>query len=282
MGEDCIKFASLGDWGNGNDKQYQVGQLLANLINDKEIEFICGLGDNIYPNGLTSLNYQDELNEKFIKPFSKCQSPFYMVLGNHDYYGIASLQIEKVPKIEPRWIMPNEYYDFIMETNKVKGHFICFDSNYNFYKKEDWLKQLKWIESRLKKYNKSSTWTILIGHHPWKSYGYHGNAQSILKDFYERITNKYNIDFILNGHEHDKQLIVTKNKTKQVVCGTGSVIREFPERINQASNLRFQSETIGICQIKLYKNKANLYFLDEYGKIEFQSLFLPKSITNKK
>ena len=74
------------------------------------------------------------------------------------------------------------------------------------------------------------------------------NAQNTLKNLYETLTNKYPIDFILNGHEHDKQLIVTKNKTKQIITGTGSVIRFFPER-NKTVGLRHRSSVV-LCTIR--------------------------------
>ena len=280
--DNCIKFACVGDWGNGNNNQYLVGNLLSDLGEHGDIDFVCGLGDNFYPNGLSSHHFREEVNEKFTKPFTNCNLPFYMVLGNHDYLGKVDLEIDEVTKIDDRWIMPNEYYDFIMEVDEIKAHFICFDSNYPYYTPNDWSYQLKWIERRLLKYKNKTTWTILVAHHPWKSYGSHGNSKSILKDLYEYLTNKYNIDFILNGHDHDKQLIITKNKTKQIICGTGSVMRHFPTRPTGTSNLRFYSETIGVCQIKLFTNKAIVYFLDEHGNEEYQALFLPKTLINKK
>lgn len=275
--DSCIKFACVGDWGNGNEEQYLVGNLLSDMIKHDDIEFICGLGDNFYPNGLTEANLTEEVKEKFQNPYKQCQAPFYMVLGNHDYIGNSNLQL-KINSMDDRWILPYKYYDFIMETgNNLKALFLCFDSNYNHYSQTEWDKQTEWLEKRLQETKYQVNWTILVSHHPWKSYGSHGNSSSKLKELYEKLTNKYPIDFILNGHDHDKQLIVTKNKTKQIVCGTGSTIRHHPYR-TKGENLRYYAETLGVCQISLYEKKAIVKFVNEMGEQEYQSLFLPKSL----
>ena len=234
------------------------------------------MGDNFYPKGLSNAKLKQNIKEKFSKPFANCNCPFYMVLGNHDYLGNVNLQTRIIHKIDDRWILPKRYYDFIMTSNKVKAHFICFDSNITQYNKVEWTKQYNWIIRQLGKTKNKVNWTILIAHHPWKSYGFHGNAQNTLKNLYETLTNKYPIDFILNGHDHDKQLIVTKNKTKQIITGTGSVIRFFPERQRNADNLKFFSETLGVCKIKLCQKKAYVSFLNELGNKEANTIFKPK------
>ena len=277
--DNCIKFACVGDWGSGNENQYLVGTLLNKMIKNNDIEFICGLGDNFYPNGLTKDNLEQEVKEKFQNPYKDCNAPFYMVLGNHDYMGDSELQTQ-INSLDDRWILPHRYYDFIMNSDNdkdLKVHFVCFDSNYEYYSKDEWKTQIDWLEERLSSTKYQVTWTILVSHHPWKSYGSHGNSNGILKDLYETLTNKYPIDFILNGHDHDKQLIVTKNKTKQIISGTGSIIRHNPNR-NKGNNLRFYSETLGLCQIMLYNKKAIVKFINELGEQEYQTLFIPKSL----
>ena len=119
-----IKFACVGDWGNGNQNQYLLGTLISSLLAENEIEFICGLGDNFYPRGISTMNFKENIKEKFSNPFINCQAPFYMVLGNHDYLGNVTLETHHINKIDDRWIMPNRYYDFIMKVNNIKAHFI--------------------------------------------------------------------------------------------------------------------------------------------------------------
>ena len=276
---DSIKFACVGDWGNGNDNQYLIGNLLNDLITTDEIEFICGLGDNFYPHGLSKDSYETDIEDKFTKPFKKCEAPFYMVLGNHDYLGEVDLQIKELGNIDDRWILPYKYYDFTMKTdNGLTGYFICFDSNVDYYTKHLWKEQTDWLEKRLDEHKDKEQWTILLSHHPWKSTGSHGNSSGTLKKLYEHLTNKYKIDFILNGHDHDKQLIITKNNTKQIISGTGSIVRNFPKRETKSNYLRFYSETLGICKIELFNKKAIVTFMNEYGKEEYKSIFLPKSL----
>ena len=59
--DNCIKFACVGEWGSGNENQYLVGNLLNKMIKNNDIEFICGLGDNFYPDGLTTDNLKQEV-----------------------------------------------------------------------------------------------------------------------------------------------------------------------------------------------------------------------------
>ena len=62
-----IEFYILGDMGSGEKSQYLVSSAIENHIkknikNDKT--FICGLGDNIYEDGCTSIN-----DKQFITKF---------------------------------------------------------------------------------------------------------------------------------------------------------------------------------------------------------------------
>ena len=62
-----LQFYILGDMGSGEISQYLVSNALQNHIKNKKT-FVCGLGDNIYETGCTSIN-DEQFITKFEKPY---------------------------------------------------------------------------------------------------------------------------------------------------------------------------------------------------------------------
>ena len=46
----------IGDMGKGNQDQLMVAKSMKKLYKKHKIKFVLGLGDNIYPDGCTSVN----------------------------------------------------------------------------------------------------------------------------------------------------------------------------------------------------------------------------------
>ena len=78
-----LTFLAIGDMGTGDPDQYQVATDIENIIKYfkkkhlNEIEFITGLGDNIYKLGINSSN-DDQFNTKFEIPYRNINKKFYM------------------------------------------------------------------------------------------------------------------------------------------------------------------------------------------------------------
>jgi hypothetical protein len=181
-----------------------------------------------------------------------------MLLGNHDYYGNPHLQLD-IPNLDSRWVMPHYYYDFVIQSKSgVKAHFVVMDSNSSEYTKSSWDKQVRWLSRTLSKTINQVHWTILMCHHPWKSTGWHGNSEGRLKQLFDRLVEKYPIDFILTGHDHDMQVINVNGKTTQVVVGTGAVVRSHSPRMAYPNTLLFYAENLGIGKLSLFKQVAHL------------------------
>ena len=81
-----IVFSIFGDMGSGYVSQYKVAEALIKNIKKNKSQFICGLGDNIYPAGCYDKN-DPQFKVKFEEPYRKIPNKikFYMCLGNHDY-----------------------------------------------------------------------------------------------------------------------------------------------------------------------------------------------------
>ena len=84
-----LDFYILGDMGSGEKPQNLVSSAIEEHI-QKNIKnnntFICGLGDNIYETGCSSIN-DKQFKTKFEDPYSNISNKvkFYMSIGNHDY-----------------------------------------------------------------------------------------------------------------------------------------------------------------------------------------------------
>ena len=93
--EGALEFAAIGDWGrNGEYFQKDVAQQLAKAVTGLNASFIISTGDNIYPDGVASV--QDPLwQASFENIFFQyaLSRPWYAVLGNHDYHGNAQAQV---------------------------------------------------------------------------------------------------------------------------------------------------------------------------------------------
>jgi tartrate-resistant acid phosphatase type 5 len=86
-----LKFVVVGDHGRrGEHNQKNVAQQMAKTC-ARHCSFMLSPGDNFYPVGVTSVD-QDDFAESFEKvyDFPSLQIPFFTVLGNHDYYTLAS------------------------------------------------------------------------------------------------------------------------------------------------------------------------------------------------
>ena len=85
--------------GTGTEEQYHISRNISALNSQLPLDFIIGLGDNIYKKGVTGVN-----DRKFISHFENPYSTlpkklrFYMSLGNHDYYGNVPAQIKYTKK----------------------------------------------------------------------------------------------------------------------------------------------------------------------------------------
>ena len=80
-----LDFYILGDMGSGETSQYLVSSAMEKHIKNSKT-FVCGLGDNIYEDGCTSINDKQFIT-KFETPYSNISDKikFYMCIGNHDY-----------------------------------------------------------------------------------------------------------------------------------------------------------------------------------------------------
>ncbi len=196
----------IGDWGSRSKTQRTVAEAMGALaLQDGSPLRIISVGDNIYPNGVDSVDdplwtstFEDVYTQVGIKDV-----PWVAVLGNHDYRKSISAQIAYSKK-NPRWIMPSQYFvQTLTGTSGATVALICLDTQMLLQKKTGWKDQLAWLEQSMAE-QASATWKIVVGHHPMRSYGHYGDQDWMLKQVRPLMKGA---DLYACGHDHDLQII---------------------------------------------------------------------------
>eukprot|EP00948_MAST-09A_sp_MAST-9A-sp1_P000034 g34.t1 len=224
-----LNFVVVGDWGrNGFCCQRDTAFEFTRAANDISADFVVNTGDNFYPYGLQTADdaqVDDSWYKIYIEPethqsFTPSQKAtmqrlkWYNVLGNHDYRGKPSVQLD-IGKRYPQWVMPSRYYDKLYGDGKV--HIFYIDTNplipeyYHDSKmkanveSQDPKAQLKWLEKGLK--NSKALWKIVVGHHPIYTVGAHGKQVASLISSLKPILVDNGVHMYFSGHDHDLQYL---------------------------------------------------------------------------
>jgi len=277
----AVRFVVLGDAGEGNLAQYQVGISIENICNAKGCDFALYLGDNFYNNGVNSVN-DTQFSTKFELPYNQLNFPFYVVLGNHDY-GSSSLEIWKpwnevfytIVNPTSKWNLPWTYYS----TKKENVEFFMVDSTSIFHNL-NLVEQRNWLTQQMA--NSTADWKIVVGHHPYISNGRHGNAGNYegcrysfcssfngkkLKEFMDTaVCGK--ADYYFSGHDHNLQWLQAKCGTNFVVSGAGSKTTGFVHRDNNP--VYWENDTKeGFMWVEINGRTLTGTFYDSYGNALF-------------
>ena len=282
------KFAILGDMGTGDDNQLRVAKSLKKLIDLENLQFVTGLGDNIYDCGATTVDDIQFVN-KFEKPYSKIDDKikFYMTLGNHDYgehYCKCQVEDRELLQIKygqlsqkngKKWYMPSRYYTF----RRGDIEFFALDANVDKQTRKEIDEQIRYMKPKIEK--STAKWKIAYGHQPWVSIGDHGNAPPKLHKFFNSLFGSGLIDIYMCGDDHNKQLIEKtllkiNKKMILIVCGTGGRETDKPYNLENVDgkndDLQYFSSTYGIATIIENIDSLEIKFYDNNCKVEFKYL----------
>lgn len=224
-GRPALAFLALGDTG-------WPGPILDGVVAEMErnaralpFSFVCLLGDNFYPDGVSSLE-DPRLVQDFERTFvgEHLGVPFHVALGNHDHNGIAQAQVEYSAR-SPRWRMPSPYRSFVEPAGAgTTAEFFVLDTEEIRRLERAGDEQLRWFEERLA--SSQASWKIVLGHHPVRSNGEHGGIPRIERTI-ESLLERYDVALYLSGHDHDLELLETGKGYLQVVSGAGSSTRSM-------------------------------------------------------
>ena len=255
----------IGNFGTGRKEQYDVAKLLCDLCCGEECKLILGLGNNIYPEGVSSVN-DNQFLEKFEIPYSILPNnmKFYNILGNRDYQlkGSVKAQINYQNSDKNfRWIMPYNYYCFMKQFDGVPVEFIAIDTNLD--KMKNRVSQEKWAVNTL--LESKGRWRILFGHHPWTSFGAEGKMKKSatkLDELYQKLVDTGKVDLIISGHENSQQHIYIPGRPDMLISGVGGYTHKenSESQILLAKELKFRSIEAGCVKIDVLRNELRISF----------------------
>lgn len=199
-----FKFSVLGDFGVGDQKQFQLADQMAKLHEWFKYDLVVTVGDNI----LGSERPQD-FQKKFeipYKPLLDAGVKFYASLGNHDS---REQRFYKLFNMEGKL-----YYSF---SPKANIRFFAFDSTYPEPE------QIRWLEKELAASN--DDWKIVFFHQPLYSSGNTHGPDLQLREVLEPLFVKHNVSVVLSGHDHFFERIKPQKGIAYFVVGSGGRLR---------------------------------------------------------
>lgn len=253
----ALQFLVVGDWGQGSDQQRAVAGAMGDVASNTASRFVISTGDNFYPRGVASVNdpqFRDSFEEIYASP--ALQTPWYAVLGNHDYEGSPNAEIAYSNR-SSRWRMPARYWAQEMQAEGSAATFYFLDttpiarlSNAAAHvpmlgSSGEAREQLEWFEQRLAA--DRSAWKIVVGHHPILSSGNHGESEA-LAERVKPLLERYRVQAYFNGHDHDLEHLVDSG-VNYVCSGSGALSRQVapvPQSRFAFANLGFASCGLGI------------------------------------
>jgi|SRR5436190_12602367 len=271
----ALTFLATGDWGmDGNYFQRQVGHSMAAWAEHLDSRFVIAVGDNFYDAGVQSVtdphwkrSFEDIYSAKAL------QTPWYAILGNHDYAGVPQAQIDYAA-VSKRWRMPARYYSQSMTTPDGSAVDIFFLdttpmlTGYRERKEDSLLRanarsqdvaaQLKWLKSALAA--SKAPWKIVFGHHPVHSGGQHGDSRELVADV-KPLLERYGVQAYICGHDHDLQHI---DRGVTYIC-TGAGANTRP--VAGVQGTAFASDHAGFTTYRLTADRLAIDFVDNTGAV---------------
>ncbi|KAF0979053.1 hypothetical protein FDP41_002123 [Naegleria fowleri] len=293
--DDCLHFLVIGDFGRGNDMQKQIAKVMGDYCQENNgCDFVIGTGDNIYPDGVTSVNdeqFKTKFEDIYTHP-SLNNIDFYLVLGNHDYRSNPQAEIEYT-KLSKKWKILDYFYE-LKKKSRLGGFelSLVFTDTNPFHKLFFWdpyinstalneqkkriPDQLNWLKQTLTSHEPrgESTWSIVVGHSPVYSSSAHYDSQPLIDNF-EPLFKEYQVPLYLCGHDHylgwlaNRLITNEKEKTQYVVSGAAG--GQIYERMKYNANLlNYYIGPGGFFSVEVQKEFIFVRALDENGKEVFK------------
>lgn len=223
--EDVQRFFVVGDFGDLDSKENidHMTNIMDHLSEKQTYDFIATVGDNLYPNGIESMDNLENISSvmEFFQKSNTKDLPMYLTLGNHDCYVDYQNEI-KYSEVNEQWNMESDYYEkrFPLKDDPSKSFVLlmansCLLACKTKFKGEGVNSKANcdemnvkvdgnrvndhyfWLEEKLRRYSDSSdvAWLAVAFHHPIL-----GEA-SMKKDLLP-LFQKYKVDMAIVGHSH--------------------------------------------------------------------------------
>lgn len=208
---DSLKFAVLGDFGDGSDEQYALAAEMTRVHQRFPYTFVITVGDNLYGS-----ERPQDFKRKFevpYKPLLDAGVKFYASLGNHDsreqrFYKLFNMGGKR-------------YYTF---TPAPGVRFFALDATAMDNR------QMQWLEQALQASNEA--WKIAFFHHPLYSSGARPGPDVRLRTALEPLFVEHHVSVVLTGRDHFYERIQPQKGIAYFVAGSGGRLRSGRVDVN--------------------------------------------------
>lgn len=204
-----VRFAVIGDWGNGKAGQMAIGERIARVHRVTPLDLILSVGDNIYPNGEPK-----DFGHKFERPYAeliKQKVPFYTVFGNHDVRKGREAQLRY-----PLFNMNGHSY-YTVKRGSGLIEFFMLDSTAMD------ARQVAWVDKSLAE--STAVWKIVVVHHPPYSSGKRHGSDKDIRRVLEPLFVRHKVAAVFSGDDHVYQRVVLQQGVQYFVTGSAGKIR---------------------------------------------------------
>ena len=268
-----VEFVAYGDWGDPTQDLKDTIASIKRVSPNRSFNLL--LGDNFYPAGVSSVN--DPQFAMFADiVLGDTKLIHYMLLGNHDYLGSVSAQIQFL-QFNSYCDLPSRYYRRIRVENGITVCLIMIDT-------VSWDSvQVAWIESQLKtlECDTSKSWTVISGHFPIWSAGNYADSANLKSDLLP-LMHEYGVQLYLSGHEHLHQIFFD-GSVVQVTSGavgeTRGPIQFLPHPLQIWGVSGF--DVVGFLRIRLSVDAITVDIVSARNDADFQSFGLTRRGTKK-
>ena len=217
-----FRFAAVGDFGDGSAAEKRVADAIADEHARRPLDLLLLLGDMVYPVGDPA-----QVDKKFRAPYASVLQAGIdtaAVLGNHDIMTDADA-------ISDAFGMPGRYYTLVRGPVEL----FALDSSTGAIDR----RQAAWFATALGA--SRARWKIVFMHVPAFSAGRHG-PHPALQESLVPLLDRYDVQMVITGHDHDYQRSVPIRGTVHVVSGGGCCPRPVgtePYTARSATGLHF-------------------------------------------
>ncbi|HVY32274.1 MAG TPA: purple acid phosphatase [Polyangiaceae bacterium] len=237
-----VRFIAFGDSGDGNGDQERVFEQMQTV----PFQLVLHLGDLAYESGGAS-----EIDTYFFRVYAPILKSFpaYPVAGNHDY------ATDDAKPFRQAFVLPtNGYQERWYSFDRGAVHFVGLDTEQISTKQADWLEQdLK--ANRL-------PWTIVFGHRPPYSSGEHGGNGDFVQ-YFVPILERYHVDLVLSGHEHDYERFWPMAGVVYVVSGGGG---RGTRPVGSGASTAFSEAVLHFLYGEVQGSRLTLHAIDGVGR----------------
>jgi predicted phosphodiesterase len=248
-----LRVALVGDIGDGGGREHETAAAIAEQSRYDTYDILMLLGDNVYPSGDPS-----RIGATVFEPFGPvldAGTELFAILGNHDVEkGTGDAQLAALG-------MPGRWY--AVERGEMLG--IALDSTDPTNPE-----QLAWLEATLA--GSDATWKLVGLHHPPYSSGFHGSHQE-LRDTFVPLFERYGVQIVFSGHEHDYQRSDPINGVTYIVTGAAS--RTRPTGVADYTAVAYS--THHFVDLNIYDDHILLRAIDQDGE-QFDEVVIPPTI----